>query len=47
MNLDKIDRFDTDYFRSLNEKDKETYFISYIRKTLDKMERKETCSNDN
>lgn len=47
MNLEKIDRFDTDYFKSLNEIDKEKYFISYIRKTLDKLDRKETCSNDN
>lgn len=39
MNKDKIERFDTEYFKKLNKKDKEQYFLQYIRKTLGIMER--------
>lgn len=39
MNKDKIERFDTEYFKKLNKKNKEQYFLQYIRKTLGIMER--------
>lgn len=39
MNKEKIERFDTEYFEKLNKKDKEEYFLQYIRKTLGIMER--------
>lgn len=37
MNNDKIERFDTEYFKKLNKKDKEQYFLQYIRKALNTM----------
>lgn len=39
MNKDKIERFDVNYFNKLNKKDKEEYFLQYIKKTLGIMER--------
>ncbi len=42
MNKDKIDRFDTDFFKRLKtQKEKEKYFLNYVRKTLGIMERGE------
>ena len=41
MNFEHLDRFDIDYFRSLDEINKEKYFIYFVRKTLDIIERKE------
>ena len=39
MNKDKIDRFDSEYFKRLSKKDKEKYFLNYVKKTLGIMER--------
>lgn len=39
MNHEKINRFDVDYFKSLNKKDKEKYYIDFVKKTLNKMEK--------
>lgn len=34
MNKEKIERFDTEYFKKLNEEDKEKYFLQYIKKAF-------------
>lgn len=47
MNFDKLDKFDSEYFKSLNQEDKEKYFITFVRKTLDMIDKKGECSNDN
>lgn len=39
MNFDKLDRFDTDYFKTLSKEDREKYYISFVKKALDKMEK--------
>lgn len=39
MNKDNIERFDVKFFNKLNQKDKEEYFIEYIKKTLGIMEK--------
>ena len=39
MNKDKIERFDSVFFKNLNQEEKEKYFINYIRKTLGIMEK--------
>ncbi len=39
MNKDNIERFDTVFFNKLNQKDKEKYYLSYIKKSLKIMEK--------
>lgn len=46
MNKEKIERFDVNFFNSLNQKDKEKYFIKYIRKTLGIMEKGVTIDDN-
>lgn len=41
MNNEKIERFDVNYFNKLGKEEKEKYFINFIRKTLDIMDKKE------
>lgn len=39
MNKGNIERFDVNFFNKLDQKDKEEYFVEYIRKTLGIMEK--------
>lgn len=39
MNKDKIERFDVNFFKKINGKEKEEYYINYVKKALSIMEK--------